>query len=121
MKKATIGALICASLISACSDAKQASEVQASFVSTEKYRGHSCKSLRLEAERLKASLEGLSSSVDKEYKQDKTMEAVTWILFWPAVFAMDGNEDEAKRLADAKGEAAAIDAAMKAKGCRMST
>ena len=50
---------------------------------------------------------------------DKSMEAVTWILFWPAVFVMDGNDAEASRLAQAKGEAEAILAAMISKNCQM--
>ena len=53
------------------------------------------------------------------HKQDKNVEAVTWILFWPAVFAMDGNDAEAGRLSQAKGEAEAIKSAMKTRGCRM--
>jgi hypothetical protein len=62
----------------------------------------------------------LEASVDKSYKQDKNLEAVTWILFWPAMFAMDGNDEEAERLSKAKGEADAIKSAMEARGCRMS-
>ena len=105
--------------VGACSDAQKSSEVAASYVPTSKYEDMSCRNLRVEGERLRASLGNLEASVDKAYKQDKNMEAVTWILFWPAVFAMDGNDAEAKQLADAKGEAEAIRAAQLSKGCKL--
>ena len=103
----------------ACSDAQKSSEVAANYVPTSKYESLSCRNLRVEGERLRASLGNLEASVDKAYKQDKNMEAVTWILFWPAAFAMDGNDSEARQLASAKGEAEAIRAAQLNKGCRL--
>lgn len=112
-------AVLSAVILSACSSAQQSTEVAPAFVSSTKYSGMSCSNLRNEGERLRASVSNLEASVDKAYKQDKTMEAVTWILFWPAVFAMDGNEAEAKQLANAKGEAEAIRAEMIRKGCRL--
>lgn len=105
--------------VGACSDAQKSSEIAASYVPTSKYEDMSCRNLRVEGERLRASLGNLEASVDKAYKQDKNMEAVTWILFWPAVFAMDGNDAEARQLADAKGEAEAIRAAQLSKGCKL--
>lgn len=113
--------LVCAAvfLLGACSNAQKAVEVEPEFVSSQKYTSMSCHKLREEAERVKASVSGLETSVDKAYKDDKTMEAVTWILFWPAVFAMDGNDEEAAKLSKAKGEAQAITAAMQSKRCRM--
>ena len=78
----------------------------------------SCNNLRAKDLRLRSSVSKMSSSVDKEYNKDKAMEAVTWILFWPAVFAMDGNDAETAQLSQAKGEAEAIRAVMIAKNCR---
>ena len=77
-----------------------------------------CNNLRAENLLLRSSVSEMSSSVDKKYNNDKAMEAVTWILFWPAVFAMDGDDAEAAQLSQAKGEAEAIRAAMIAKNCR---
>lgn len=112
---ALVGAI---AALAACSDAQKASEVTAQYVPASKYERMSCAALGEEAARLQASVAGMEAEVDKAYKQDKTMEAVTWILFWPAVFAMDGNEAEANRLAQARGEAEAIRTAMLQKGCR---
>jgi hypothetical protein len=112
--------VLCSALtLGACSDAQKSSEVAASYVPTSKYENMSCRNLRVEGERLRASLGNLEASVDKAYKQDKNMEAVTWILFWPAAFAMDGNDAEARQLSAAKGEAEAIRAAQLNKGCKL--
>ena len=112
--------VLCSAItLGACSDAQKSSEVAASYVPTSKYENMSCRNLRVEGERLRASLGNLEASVDKAYKQDKNMEAVTWILFWPAALAMDGNDAEARQLAAAKGEAEAIRAAQLNKGCRL--
>lgn len=106
-----------ASLV-ACSDAKTPSEVAPELVSPSMYRGMSCRELRAEARSVQEATPALAAAVDKEYKNDKAMEAVTWILFWPAAFAMDGNDAEAAQLARAKGQLKAITEQMKSKGCK---
>jgi hypothetical protein len=106
-------------LLTACSDAKTSSEVAPELVSPSMYRGMSCRELRTEAKAVKDATPALAAAVDKEYENDKALEAVTWILFWPAAFAMDGNDAEAAQLARAKGQLEAITAQMKNKGCRL--
>ncbi len=106
-------------VVSACSNAKTSSEVAPELVSPSMYRGLSCRELRAEAKAIKDATPALAAAVDKEYNNDKTLEAVTWILFWPAAFAMDGNENEAAQLSRAKGQLEAITVQMKNKGCRI--
>ena len=118
MKSKAVAILLVACALASCSDAQKSAEVTAQYVPATKYEHLSCAALRDEAARLQASVTGIEAEVDKAYKQDKTMEAVTWVLFWPALFAMDGNDAEANRLALARGEAEAIRAAMLRKGCR---
>lgn len=105
------------SAIAGCSDAQKASEVAADYVPSSQYQGMSCKQLRAEAEAIKARTPALERAVDKAYQQDKNLEAVTWIIFWPAALAMDGNDAEAQKLAEAKGQLDAIGTAARAKGC----
>jgi len=81
------------------------------------YQNLSCRQLAGEAERVRAALPAAERSVQKTYSDDKALEAVTWILFWPAAFAMDGNDAEAAQLARLKGEADGIRSAMLSKGC----
>jgi len=118
MKKTWLALPVLASLM-ACSDAKTSSEVAPELVSPSMYRGMSCRDLRAEARTVKDATPALAAAVDKEYQNDKALEAVTWILFWPAAFAMDGNDAEAAQLARAKGQLEAITAQMKNKGCRL--
>ncbi|MDB4164546.1 hypothetical protein N9632_00320 [bacterium] len=106
-------------MLQACSDAQKSSEVTAAYVPSSAYSSMSCNNLRSEDLRLRRSVSEMTGAVDKEYKQDKTMEAVAWILFWPAALAMNGNDAEAAKLSQAKGEAEAIRATMISKNCRM--
>lgn len=106
-------------LLSACSDAQKSSEVTTAYVATSNYSSKSCKQLRSESDRLRRSVPELAAAVDREYKKDKNLEAVAWVLFWPAALAMDGNDEESTRLSHAKGEADAIKSAMQARGCRL--
>lgn len=104
--------------LSACSDAKTSSEVPPELISPSQYGSMTCRQLRTEAEQVKAATPALAAAVDQAYKHDKALEAVTWIIFWPAAIAMDGNDAEAARLSRAKGQLQAISTQMKAKGCR---
>lgn len=105
--------------VSACSKAKTSSEVAPQLISPASYSGMSCNQLRAEAELIKNSTPALSAAVDAAYKQDKAIEAVTWILFWPAAIAMDGNDAEAAELAKAKGQLEAVTKQMQTKGCKV--
>lgn len=118
MKEAFLMLGIVAAL-AACSDAKTSSEVPPELVSPSMYSGMSCNQLRAEAEMIKDSTPALSAAVDNAYKDDKALEAVTWILFWPAAIAMDGNDAEAAQLSRAKGQLEAVTKQMKIKKCRM--
>lgn len=119
MLKNTLALTAVSLILSACSNAQQSSQVTASYVSSANYTRMSCSNLRAEAERVRASVADLERATDQAYNEDKTMEAITWLLFWPAAFAMDGNSAEAARLSEARGQAEAIRSAMIEKNCRM--
>ena len=55
--------------------------------------------------------------MDKDYQSDKNTELVTWILFAPAAFWMDGNAESAGKLAALKGQLETIQEAQKVNGC----
>ena len=104
--------------MTACSDAQKASEVVPASISTTSFSDLSCNQLRSEVRLLEPSIPKLEAAVDKDYKRDKTLEAVTWILFWPAVFAMDGNDGEVGDLSTARGKLKAVEEQMRLKGCK---
>ena len=94
--------------IAGCSTTERASEVKATYIAADQYKGLSCDELYSEAEKIRSSIPGLEASVDKAYKDDKVAEQVGWWLFAPALIFMDGNGPEHNQLALAKGQLEAI-------------
>lgn len=104
-------------LLSSCTSAKKSSEVPKIYASSAQYRALSCAELVQESEKLRAVEAGLSQVVDGNYKNQKDLELVTWILFWPAAFALDEKKSDADALGKARGELDAIRDAMISKKC----
>ena len=104
-------------LLTACSGAKQASEVNKVYVSSAKYKNFSCKELINESEIIRSREPALAAKVDKHYKSQKNTEAVTWLLFWPAAFWVDDGAADSNELAQVRGELDAIRQAMMSKDC----
>ena len=108
---------LCLLSIVACSNAKTASEVSASYVPTARYQKMPCSQLRSEERRAQQQLNNKVTEKEKSYRDDKTAEVVAWILFAPALLLMDRNSDEQRQLGEAKGTVTAIQDSMDAKGC----
>ena len=107
----------CIIALTACSNAKTSSEINAAYVPSGKYERMSCKDLRAEERSANNTLTERTSEIEKAYRDDKAAEVVGWILFAPALLLMDGNSTEQKRLGEAKGTVLAIQDAMDKKGC----
>ena len=95
-----------------CSDAKKSSDVANEYIPASMYSAYSCKELRVEADRIVASIPQIEANLN-----DKTAEIAAWILFWPAALAMDGNTGEQRSYAISKGRLEAIYANLKSKEC----
>ena len=104
-------------ILTACSGAKQASEVNKVYVSSSKYKSFTCKELVNESEIIRSREPALAAKVDKHYKSQKNTEAVTWLLFWPAAFWLDDGAADSNELAQVRGELDAIRQAMLSKDC----
>lgn len=117
MKK-TLTAVAALALV-ACSSAPKSSEVTADYIPTARYESMSCEALNMEAESIRRSVPGLAEAVDKHRSQQTGVEVVTWVLFWPAAFLLDKGEGTSSKLAQAKGELEAVQAAKQNKGCGM--
>tara|TARA_B100001059_G_C17491643_1_gene406636 strand:+ start:136 stop:489 length:354 start_codon:yes stop_codon:yes gene_type:complete len=100
-----------------CSTAQKSGEVQAARISIAPYLSMDCKSLATEQNSLLNQARSLGAQVDSEYDSDKGLEVVTWILFWPAVFWMDGNAEAAGQLSSLKGQLEAVQEAQKINKC----
>jgi hypothetical protein len=103
--------------LASCTSAKKSSEVPKIYVSSAQYKALNCTELVQESEKLRAVEAGLSQVVDGNYKNQKDIELVTWILFWPAAFALDEKRSDADALGKARGELDAIRDSMISKKC----
>lgn len=104
-------------LLAGCSSAKKASEVSAAYVPVHRYAGMSCQQLVNEAEALRRATPALEAAVDSHRNQQTGVELVTWILFWPAAFALESGERQSSQLAQARGELQAIQQALMSNSC----
>ena len=102
-----------------CSNAQRASEVSAVRIPVAPYLKMSCKELTTEQNVLLKEAQAITTQVDASYKSDKNTELVTWILFAPAAFMLDGNQEEAAKLAGVKGQLQSIQEAMKINECTL--
>ena len=85
MKK-TLSTLILSTIVlSACSNAKTANEVNAAYVPSGKYERMSCRSLRAENREAERELADMTAAIEKSYRDDKTAEVVAWFLFAPKI------------------------------------
>lgn len=114
--KLFLGSVVLAAL-SACSNAKSASEVSAAYVPSGQYERMSCSELRAEERSAQVELDEQEAAITKAYNDDKAAEVVAWFLFAPALLMMDGNSEEQKDYGEAKGRLLAIQDAMNGKRC----
>ena len=116
MRRLILFSAMCAVLIG-CSSAQKASEVNSIRVPVAPYLKMDCKELSTEMSRVSREAELVRSQVDSSYSSDKSKEVVAWILFAPAALFMEGNQQEASRLAALKGQVEAIREAQSVNKC----
>jgi len=112
--KMTVLTLALLSVLSACATAPE--KIQASYVPTNQYSGMSCQQLNRDAVRVNSELLVASGQQKQAASNDAAMTAVALVLFWPAAFFMSGDTN-APNIARLKGEATALSAAAKSRGC----
>lgn len=103
--------------VGACSSAPKSNEVSAAYVPVAQYNNYTCEQLVNEAEAIRRSTPALEAAVDKHRSNQTGVEVVTWVLFWPAAFALDKGQEYSAPLAKAKGELQAIQTALMTKKC----
>lgn len=118
MKKNTFVLVVVCIALSACSSAPKSSEVGAMYIPSNRYSMMSCEQLAGEAESIRRSTPALEAVVDSHRDLQTNIEVVTWLLFWPAAFALDKGEQKSAPLAQARGELQAIQQALSAGECR---
>ncbi len=106
-------------VITGCSSAQKASDVASVRIPVAPYLKMDCTELATEQNQLVREAELLRKRVDDSYDSDKTTEVVTWILFAPAAFFLEGNQEEASEYASIKGQLESVQEAQKINKCTL--
>jgi hypothetical protein len=109
--------IACLSLLLLAGCAKSADEIGASYISPLQYQHYSCNQLVAEAQRIHARAAALTGVQDKKADNDAIAAGVAVVLFWPALFLIDGDGQTGAELARLKGETEAIHQAAIQKNC----
>ncbi len=102
-------------LLSAC--ASSPGGIEPAHISSFKYSGHSCASLRAKGRRVSLEAQRIAGKVQDRSTDDAVLTGVAIVLFWPAAFFVKGDGPEAEQYAQLIGERHAIEEASKRKGC----
>jgi hypothetical protein len=101
--------------LTAC--ASSSADITASYVSPVAYQTYDCAQLGAEAERVSARAAQAAGVQDSNRTSDAVVTTVGAVVFWPVLFAMKGNGNNAAELARLKGEMEAIEAESISKKC----
>ncbi len=111
-----IAAAICVGLFSA-SCASSSSDIRASYVSPLQYQSYTCKQLGEEAERISTRAIEAAGTQDSRRTQDAVVTTVGVVVFWPLLFAVKGDGQNAAELGRLKGELETIEKVSIQKNC----
>lgn len=101
-REITLVAMFLLTLCMGCSTTRYSSQIPAAYVSPSAYASLDRAQLQMELERCRSRLSALCDTQDSSKRRDESMSAVSWLLFWPAAFAIT-NEDHSNEISDLKG------------------
>lgn len=105
-----------ASLLAAC--ASSSKDIATSYVSPLKYQDYNCKQLAMEIDEVQHRTQVLKKSIDDEASADTAQMAAGMLLFWPALFFLEGGDGpEAAEYSRLKGEYKALHTTAVRKEC----
>ena len=102
-------------LVTGC--ASSPNEMTASYVSPLIYQAYDCQQLVMESDRVSRRVQSMHAKLAEKESDDSAKMAVGLILFWPALFFLDGDEDGAIEYKRLMGESEAVHQAAVAKKC----
>jgi hypothetical protein len=112
-----ITSVTCAIVLASCASSSE--DIATAYVSPTQYSSFSCDQLQGELARLNRRKSELAGTLDKAASNDETIAAVSIILFWPAAFALGGNDAQEAEYARLKGEYDAITQIGVEKNCNL--
>lgn len=115
MKKALYVSVL-VGLLSGC--ASSPDKMTASYVSPIQYRDYDCEQIAFELDRVSRRSNELYGTLKKEAGKDTAQMAVGLVLFWPALFFLEGGDGpQAAEYSRLKGEYEALQTASTQKKC----
>lgn len=87
------------------------------YVSPLSYQNYSCQQLAEEATRVSSRAQQLAGAQDSKRTSDGVAITVAVIVFWPALFAVKGDDNTTAELARLKGELETIEKVSIQKKC----
>jgi len=97
--------------------ATSSKDIAATYVSPMQYQSYDCDQLASETQRIQVRLSQLGGRLDEAAANDKAITGAGAILFWPALFALGGTEEQEAEYARLKGEYDAVQQAAILKKC----
>lgn len=97
-------------------------KIPTAYVSSVQYNNYDCNQIAMEMRGVGRRVNELYTDLDKEASADEVQMGIGLILFWPALFWLEGGDDErAAEYARLKGERQALEDTAVAKSCDPAT
>ena len=117
--KRTVALAVASVLLASC--ATNPDKIDAAYVSPLKYQNYDCQQIGMEMDYIGNRTTKLYQRMKSERKKDNWQMGVGLILFWPALFALEGGDGpEASEYAQLKGDFEALRQTSVQKKCELS-
>jgi hypothetical protein len=111
------GAVLAALFMAGC--ASKSADIAPAYVSPMTYQSYTCPQLAAEAQRVSAAAAAAAGQQDSQSTKDAVATTVGVIIFWPTLFLIGGDKQNAAQLAVLKGQMDAIEQASIQKNCSL--
>ena len=96
---------------------KSGDRIAATYVDPIQYESYDCEQIQAALIRINARVSDLTGQLNKASKNDKWLTTAGVIIFWPALFALGGDDEKEAQLARLKGEYDALQTVGSTKKC----
>lgn len=118
MKNSLCTIVVMCTLVTAC--ATDPDQLSATSISSLQYKDYSCDDISTESSRVEERTEELYKELKEKSETDNVQAAVGAILFWPALFFLEGGDGpEAEEYRQLKGEYKALEVVSEEMKCEI--
>lgn len=109
--------LVLAATIALSACASSSDDVVATYVSPREFADHTCEDLIEEHQTVRSQVFQLSDAQDDRASQDAAVTAAGVILFWPALFFIEGDDSQTYQLSEMKGRQQTLETVIRENDC----